>query len=71
MAPDSVVVVPDPVDGVPSQIGDGRPRPGVDEFLLVGRKERLGDRVVITRTGPAQGTPDIVFPAVPVEGSRC
>ena len=70
MAPDSVVIVVDPVDGALPQIGDGRPRPGVDEFLLVGREERLRNRVVITRAGPTQGSPDIVSLTVPVELCR-
>ena len=41
-----------------------RPRPGVDEFLLVRREETLRDRIVVTDTRPAQRTADLVLLAV-------
>jgi hypothetical protein len=43
----------------------------VDQFFLVGREETLGDGVVITDSGPTQGTADLVLRAELRELARC
>ena len=48
MSPAAVVVALDPEEGVLPDLGEVVPRAGVDELFLVGREERLGDRVGVS-----------------------
>ena len=68
MSTDGVVVVLDPVAGAVQEVLEGGPGSAVDEFLLVGREEGLRDGVVVAGPGAAEGSSDIVLPAVMVEG---
>ena len=45
MSPPAIVVTLDPQECVLPHIGEVVPRAGVDELLLAGREERLGDCV--------------------------
>ena len=67
MTSDGVVVGLDPVEGGGFEVFERGPGAGVDEFLLVGREERLRDGVVVTDPGLPQGPPDLVLAAVGVE----
>ena len=67
MPPDWIIVVVDPVCRLFFQVCERRPRPGVDQLLLVRREERFGYGIIVTDTGPSEGPPDIVLGAVLVE----
>ena len=67
MSPDHIIVVADPVAGLPLEIGYRRPRAGVDEFFLIRSEERFRYRIVVTDPRPAQGPSYIILRAVGVE----
>ena len=48
MSPAAVVVALDPPESVLADLGEIVPGAGVDEFFLVGREERLRDRVSVS-----------------------
>ena len=54
MATSLVVVFLNPRKRVLLQSLEIWPRPGMDEFLLVGREERFRDGVIVTNPGTAQ-----------------
>ena len=62
MSPAAVVVTLDPEEGVLPDLDEVVPGAGVDELFLVGREERLGDRVIKALSGQskigAPGGPD-------------
>src|SRR6185312_13677287 len=51
----AVVVAFDPEEGALANVGSIEPRSGVDELLLVGRKERFGDGIVEACGAPSHG----------------
>ena len=55
MSPTAVVITLDPEECVLPDVGETVPRPGVDEFFLVGREERFGDGVIVAGGAAAHG----------------
>lgn len=64
MATSLVVVFLNPRKRVLLQSLEIWPRPGMDEFLLVGRKERFRNRVIVTNPGTTQRSTNLVFPTI-------
>src|SRR3954451_18716525 len=61
--PAAVVVALDPQECVLPNLGEVVPRPGVNEFFLVGREERFRDGVVETCSAPSHRPDDAVLRA--------
>ena len=61
MSPPAIVVTLDPQECVLADLGEVVPRAGVDELLLVGREERLGDCVIIAGGASTHRTDHAAF----------